>query len=312
MKWWLIFIFLSISCVDEFRVDSNLENGQIIIEGLITNIPGEHKVKISITAAFQTSKPVEGANVKILEVETGELHELYEKSPGIYVTMKNYFGKTGNSYLLEVTTSEGKRYSSYPDIMNAEVPISDTYYSYNSLDDGFDVFINTDIPKDQFSQLRWKWFGTYLTKRECCDCWNYEFQAIPLLANSSLLQNQNKLKLKIAFIPVSPERFTEKYYIKVSQLNLSAFAFSFWNDAKNQLEAQTNFFQPSLGGISGNIYSLSNPKEQVHGIFYAAATSDKSFFIKREDVPYELDIISAIGTCINSDVSTNIRPNYWE
>lgn len=94
-------------------IDLDLEkiDRQIVIEGMVSDQPETHTVKISKTIEYTKSRDfpvVSGAEVTISE-DTGNSETLQEISPGIYQT-QTLIGKPGRSYYLRVLT-EGKLYT---------------------------------------------------------------------------------------------------------------------------------------------------------------------------------------------------------
>lgn len=312
MKRWILLVLVAISCVDEYPVNIDQKSGQLVVDGMITTQLIQQEVKLSITTKIKILKSVSGAKINLFD-ENGFVSEMPESEvvPGTYVTPVALKGKIGSSYWIEIQTSDGRKYKSAPDTMNEEIKINKVYFNFNYDENGFDVFTEALTDESQLPYLRWKRFGTYLRETECCDCYVSEFESSLVMAEQAFV-GQRIFKVKAAFIPVSEERFTEKYYINISQMNLSASAFAFWKKAENQANAASNFFQPVLGGVPGNIKSVDNAEEQVLGLFYAANVSEHGLFIDRLDIPYEIDKPIRRGECKGITNGSLIRPPFWE
>ena len=112
-----------------------------------------------------------------------------------------------------------------------------------------------------------------------------------------------------------------KIHIEVSQLSTTDRSFRFWKTIKDQRNAVNSLFQPVSGKIPINFTQLSGVEAPVQGIFFAAAISTKSVYIRRENVPHsevlpELDELAeqeiAIGSCLDLfPNATNKKPSYW-
>ncbi|HYH56215.1 MAG TPA: DUF4249 family protein, partial [Anseongella sp.] len=105
------FLFTAVlfpSC--EKVIDINLEGAEkkYVIEGVITNLPGDCKVSVSQTKDFDEDNDfhgLSGASVSITDNSSGTAAVLSETSPGIYET-GSLTGVPGTSYTLRVTIGE--------------------------------------------------------------------------------------------------------------------------------------------------------------------------------------------------------------
>jgi len=96
--------FFIISCEKEIDIDLNKNSPKFVIEGNISNIKGESKVKISKTLNFDDTIPfpaVRGALVTIIDNSTEKNFTLIESSAGIY-TRVDLTGIEGHDYTLLV------------------------------------------------------------------------------------------------------------------------------------------------------------------------------------------------------------------
>jgi len=122
-----VFSILTVSffpgCQKVINVDLNEAAPLIVIEGLITDMPGPYIVKISKSGSYfnQPVLPtISDAEVTITD-DLGKVDTLKETSPGIYLTSKTK-GFPGRTYTLKVI-SEDKEYSG-----------SSTMYSHVGID----------------------------------------------------------------------------------------------------------------------------------------------------------------------------------
>lgn len=120
-KYLLLLITLSLfsACRDIYEPDIELVDNSLVVEGLITNMPGRHLVKLSRSSAFGQSfryDMVDGASVSITS-SGGQSVFLTEGRAGHYYTPESFSGKAGESYVLHVETPEGDAYKSEPQLM---------------------------------------------------------------------------------------------------------------------------------------------------------------------------------------------------
>lgn len=110
------------SCQDVIDLDLDAADQQIVIEGILTDQPGKHRVQITKSVPFdQLSQypAISGAFVTIAD-DAGLLDTLSESAPGIYETQKLTQGIAGRAYTLRVV-AEGKTFTARS-IMPAAVP----------------------------------------------------------------------------------------------------------------------------------------------------------------------------------------------
>jgi len=91
-----------LSCEKEIDIDLNSNNPKYVIEGNLSNIKGESKVKISKTLNFDDTIPyptVRGAYVTIIDNTTEKIFMLSESSAGVY-TKIDLVGIEGHNYTL--------------------------------------------------------------------------------------------------------------------------------------------------------------------------------------------------------------------
>lgn len=110
------------SCQDVVDLDLDAADQQIVIEGILTDQPGKHRVQIVKSVPFDEPNqfpPISGALVTIAD-DAGLLDTLPENAPGVYETQKLTQGIAGRTYTLRVV-AEGKTYTAHS-TMPAAVP----------------------------------------------------------------------------------------------------------------------------------------------------------------------------------------------
>ncbi len=107
------------------------------------------------------------------------------------------------------------------------------------------------------------------------------------------------------------EKRFEGLLIKLSQSSLSPDAYSFYRDAEEQLEAEGRLFDPSYTQLIGNIECVSEVKQEVLGVFYAADVSDYHayLYINESNESYSIEIDSFPEFLF--DTCTGIMPEDW-
>jgi hypothetical protein len=107
----LIFVFLFCRCEKPIDVDLNSSDPRIVIEGAISDVPGDYHVKLTRSVNFDESNDfpvVSGALVKLSD-DAGNTEALMETSAGVYSVTKVQ-GVPGRTYTLQVI-DDGKVYT---------------------------------------------------------------------------------------------------------------------------------------------------------------------------------------------------------
>jgi hypothetical protein len=146
----------------------------------------------------------------------------------------------------------------------------------------------------------------------CCFCWVDETSTRAMISDNQYAENDSFAGVHVAKLPIDPWRFSFKYLIRIEQLSVSEKVYDFWKLVKTQQEGEGSLFQPNAGKVKGNIRSLSDPEEEVLGIFSVSAITTKELAIERKQIPFAIqrDMVAASCTAL-FDGSTNIRPPNW-
>ena len=216
--------------------------------------------------------------------------------------------------------------------------------------DAFTVFVDARGDEASSGLLRWRWTGTYRIKTfpelherfddvarafvpdplpcsgyifdvgqliqvdtcVCCDCWLKHFSGNALVSDPAYVQGRTFRRVQIAQIPVDKKLFYEKYHIEVEQLSLGEEVYRFWHLLDVQEESTGNIFQPNIVKVKGNVVSITDPEEEVFGIFAVSAIARKSIFINRSDIPKLVPPIDVVkGDCRQYPTADNIEPPFW-
>jgi hypothetical protein len=146
----------------------------------------------------------------------------------------------------------------------------------------------------------------------CCSCWIEEYSKSAQVSNNRIISQPEFRKVQIAQIPIDRARFQVRYYMRVEQLSVSPEVYAFWKQLQTQQESTGDIFQPNTIHIQGNMRSLSDPNEEVSGIFSVSAVATNDIFIDRQELPFHLPIDTVFQDCRRAyPGSTNVRPSFW-
>lgn len=119
-------------------------------------------------------------------------------------------------------------------------------------------------------------------------------------------------------VPVE-EYFAAGYYLTVYQQSLSAGAFRYWDQLRQNGALGGSLFDPAPGAVQGNVRNINDPEEPVLGYFYASQTDTLRRLIQPSEVKSPLSYCAILrypntGRCQDCTTipgSTLRKPDYW-
>lgn len=319
------------SCIDPIAIKTGEIAPKLVVHGLITDQFDDNlnRVTLSWSEPFDGekklvySRPEQGANVQIRN-EQGQVWELVEGSRGVYFLPAYQASATGHSYTLHITLADGREYASSPQLMQVPTPIDELTYAYRKITEvevngsgervektrvGFEVHANGQDPAGEQNYYRWDAEGTFEYFSYAPDwnpplstqCWSFLGRIdTKAVTTDDRLFNGNRYRQAITVVPADmPTRFL----IKVRQYSLTSQAYEFWRLFNQQQTSVGSIFDPPPAKIRGNLYSVTDPKEEVIGFFGASGVSEKTLLINRAlhapfpGIPYEIPFVNAPLDC---------------
>lgn len=308
----LLFITL-ITCIDPFNPNLKGSTSILIVDALLTNENSSYAFKLSWTSQNQNTKPVMAAGATItLKDKNGVSTNFAEASPGIYKSDSlRFLGETGNSYVLEIITSDGNEYESDTCTMFPVEPIDKIYFNKDQefinngseIQDGIRIFIDSENQGDG-KYVRWiyeEWWKfsvpepkryVYINKddirevdqiKQVCYAYNGS-DDIEIKSTASAGTNRIE-KQPILFVASDQsDRLLIRYYVEIKQLSLSKTEFEFWDHMKEINEGGVDIFEKQPFSVPSNIHNKLNPSELVLGYFQVSAVEPKSMYIVPDDI----------------------------
>jgi Domain of unknown function (DUF4249) len=214
---------------------------------------------------------------------------------------------------------------------------------------GFNVFLNSRIAGTA-EYVRWAWSGTYEvrtfpekhTGRDpvggfvipdprpcsgyysdggilrfqgpcgCCNCWVTEPSRFPEVGDAALVGRQFSHQF-IGYVPATKSLFYSKYRVEVEQSSISEEVYNYWDLVRVQKQAGSSLFQPASAKIKGNVKCISDPTQEIFGLFTVSSKTKKSIFINKSDIPFALlplDSLADDCTTLFKN-STTVKPEGW-
>lgn len=335
---WACFLLLLADCITPYVPPTTSAAPQLVVNGLITDRPGPHTVKISIASPASTnyfSFPPYGAHVFIQD-NLGNEEELGEVMTGTFETSSTGIqGVVGRMYSVKVILSDGARYESTPELLKSAPSIDTVYTAYEDLPPGSDLtgqfvtYVETQDPDTPDNYYKWSWkhytfrthcvqvFNNGIPERfPCCErCWDIDQCESCIAILSDRFGNGKRINQFLLNIPYDSK---DPYFLTVEQLSISKNAYNFWMSLSNQVNNVGGVFDPPPTTVRGNLFNVSNPKEQVLGYFGASGLSVFHIFVKRGNInkpPKDYFVPYTAGPtcypCLETYFRTSKKPSGW-
>ncbi|MDJ1506176.1 DUF4249 domain-containing protein [Xanthocytophaga agilis] len=301
----LLASLLTNSCITPYDPDLHTAESRIVIEGLISTLPGPQKVRITHSAVYTNATA--GTNIGIpgaIVYVTDDLENRIDYTDiggGNYETYIQ--GSIGRYYQLHVITPDDKEYTSEPDLLKPVPQIDNIYWEYNREKKEINVYVDlTDAPTPGDGYL-WKWqhyekltyckyselivqpngTSSWTQCRECCtDCW--DITQCRSCVNIAGDQYTNGNQIKKQLITSVPYSDYTPYYLLIEQRSLTSNAYAFWNSVKAQTSNTGGPFDAAPAPILGNIKNVANSKEKVLGFFGASDIIQRPYWQDRNQI----------------------------
>lgn len=291
----ILFLVMTARCTVEFHPDVVGHQGQLVVEGMITDQNRANIIKLSTSVQIGkplVRKPVKGAVVTVTD-EKGIVTRLAESPGGTYSTDSLLFrGRVGGSYLLNIKINYETYVTDFIE-MKPVPPINSLYYEKvvitaskdsNNIDEGCKIYVDSYDPYGKCLFFRWDYTETweyrlpYLVANRICYITEKSDQV--LIKNTSLYNQARVSKYPVLFITNETDRLKERYSILVNQYSLNEAEYDFWEKVQNISENVGNLYDVTPAAISGNVRCTTNPDEKVLGYFSVSAVTQKRLFIK--------------------------------
>ena len=327
------------SCIDEIDLDtvsSNELKEILVVEGTLTNEVKNHQVRLSridslvdlqLDSVFTPYIPVrdidrdfvnyvENAQVVVVDA-SGIEYDFNESSPGIYESVVQFAAANDHTYQLEITTAEGRGYSSKPMAINGTSEIINAYAEKVISDtgvEGIGIFIDNESVVGNAKNFRYNYDETY---KIIAPGWSpYEFKltnydpcALPVptynleiverqeeqqtcyntVTSNTIIQTQLNTtgsgvdKFMVRFIGKDNFIISHRYSIEISQLVTGIASYGFYEQLNDFSQTGNIFSQVQPGFIEGNVTSNDGVQGSVIGFFDVASTSKKRMFFNYTD-----------------------------
>jgi hypothetical protein len=312
---------LFVGCVEPIDIEAGTYENALVIEGTITNELSLQEILLSRTYSLEEDGSSEERNADVRVVSGTTVYQFAEVEPGKYISVQPFRAVQGEQYTLEITTSNGDKYSSDPEELPQGSEIRSLYAEKTTFEGEAGVAIQVDVtgPEATSGYYKYDYSETYKivspyktfndarlingqfvefpkTKEETI-CYVTEASQEVLLANTNIQSGSDLEAFLIKFMKYSNFKTAYRYSILVRQL-------SYYQTLKDLSVSESLFTQNQLGLINGNVFSLTNPDEPVVGMFSVAGVSSERISFNFEDFYGNIDF--GIDKHVKCEV---LRPN---
>jgi hypothetical protein len=289
LSWSFLLLLLGLgSCVEEIDLPNTRRGGELVIHGTLTPSRSPQKLRIARTSPEERiTVPVTGASARVFD-EQGNWEFYREVGEGVYEFMGNQIQvEKGHSYYLEVNIL-GRIYRSRPERMPTEVGYDELEWIATP-QKFVEVYADSYFPATEDPLfIRWNVEEVYILEPTDfpdpfndipppCYIWEYPNQQRMSLYNGALNPTERLPQTLVARQYVD-YRFLSRHYFLVTQLSISREAFEYWERVNKAVNRTGSIFDAPPAPVAGNLFSPSNPNEQVLGYFEVALTDTASIF----------------------------------
>jgi hypothetical protein len=299
-------------CLTPYNPEITKYNKALVVDGLLTNIPGTCKVDLSRTYPYDNrhGSSEKGAQVKIVD-DIGNEIRFTDNDDGHYLPEdKDFAGKIGKKYKISILTAEGEVCESGFEELKEPVDIENLYYEYHDKgngNQGLQVYIDTyDRLKASFYyawdyEETWEFWVPYASTSDYLPeikiCYN-DVSSRKLLIESTKDYTEDKVMgFPLYFIGNNTNRLSVKYSVLVRQYILSESTYRFFKNLKLINENSGTLFDPTPVSITGNVHNVHNAENPVLGNFQVSGASEKRIFILKDELPRDMVIPTEFEFC---------------
>lgn len=292
------FLLLITSCIAQFVPEINEEKQLLVVQGLITDQPGNCFVRLSKSlpvglksAAWPLSKCI-----VTLSDNSGSNVVLSETVSGTYVPLPLFHGVVGRFYTLHVNTNTGKNslnYESFPVEMKPVPAIDSVYYEKTVIEQPYDnfrgingckIYLDAHDPDNNCKFYRWDYSETWklrlLFDVQNQTCWiSNNSKDIFIQSTASLSEDVIK-SLPLTYITNATDRLKTTYSLLVNQYSMNEEEYNYWDKLQRLIEQTGGLYDLVPSSIPSNLWCVEIPNDKVLGYFSVSAVSSKRIFIK--------------------------------
>ena len=315
-------------CTEPYEIETVDYESVLVVEATITDESKNQIVKLSRTSTLENPGvfTVNNATVTITGNNGERFNFSQNNETGEYVSDQLFSASPNIQYTLNITTQDGKSYTSsavtLPPIVEMDEIYAERIEDAAQGKDGVQVLVNTEDPTGNAKYFRYEYEETYkitapfpsrytaeiinynagtgtydivLTDREPEEiCYSTEFSTgITQTATTEL--NENRVfRFPVKYLSKLDPKMQTRYSILVKQYVQSVEAYTFYKIVKELGSVESLLSQSQPGYVAGNVVADADPEEKVLGFFEVSSMTEKRIFFNYENFgldkpPYFID-----------------------
>lgn len=317
-------------CIEPIEVTFEDFESALVVEATITDKMEPQRVFLTRTYEFEQDGPSSESNASVQIVGGGNTYMFIESSEGVYVSQEPFAAISGIMYQLQITTQDGRSYSSENEELTQATQIDAVRAERITNDfgeegvailvDSFDATGNSINYRYQYEEtykiIAPSWSPSDLEvvpqneATEFCEvriipdlvseqtCFSTDFSNAIIQTNTSDLNEDRVSNFMVRFISRQNYIISHRYSILVRQFIQSNAAYNFY-ETLNEFSGNESFFsQTQPGFLEGNMTSDGSEEEKVLGYFDVASVQEKRIFINYQDLFPGEDLPPYVDPCI--------------
>jgi len=344
-RYYIILVLLLLmckACIDPYEPVINEVQEVLVIDGVITDRPGMHKVTVSLSTPYGDPefKPAGGCMVSVQD-DLGNI-EFYAEdynTEGVYEAwLDEPFLGVGKSYSLQVVTPSNIVLHSDYDTLLSCPPIDSIYYMEQVFggEDPDDIWNGIQFYNDVRGfdggarNYRWKPVATW--EYHSPSAWNYLWYkemiypnlvdsvstcyltetiqtvyaaSTQLLSENSIYQNQ------LHYVSDQTPRLAQRYSLLVEQQSLTDQAYTYWEKLAAQSANSASLYETQPSSSQGNIYYADGSNRKVLGCFYATQIQEKRIFVEWDELDFPVKGYRCVLDTLTDNSSFQYNTYYY-
>jgi hypothetical protein len=310
----LLLAVVNVGCVEPYALQTNTFEEALVVEATITNEFKKQEVKISKTYRFEEDGPTFEAGATVFVTDNNGNQYEFEEQSDKYVSTTEFQAVSGREYQLNITTNDGKTYSSKTESLTTANQIESVNAAVATIDGvtGVQITVNNFDPTNTSKYYRYEYEETSkvtaplwkplkavvmppneeinhrfieLVQREteARICYSLAKSNTLLLTSTNLQSEDRVIDFPVRFISNQDYIIAERYSILVKQYVQNLESYTFYKTLSEISGTGSILSQNQPGFFYGNIRSIENPSEKVIGFFDVASVSTKRIFFNYHD-----------------------------
>ena len=300
------------ACVEPFEPETITFESALVVEATITDELKNQEIFLSRTFEFEEDGADPETNARVVvNDDQGGVFEFIEITAGVYESSTAFRAVSGRSYQLNITTNDGRTYSS----STVQLPVStqlDSIYAERIVNndgvEGIAIYADSFDPSGNSQNYRYTYEETFRViapkwtpedligdpeggcgllvvprEREERVCYRTENSTNIIQIDTNGFNEDRVSRFLVRFISRDDYIISHRYSILVRQLVQSNASYSFYDTLREFSGSQSLFSETQVGFLNGNVSSGVDDNEKVLGYFDVSTVDERRIFFDYED-----------------------------